>query len=460
MMKKGICTCLMLIISIFMLSFTNIVPIKTMPNVQTKMLGADYWVNKTKHANKILRSNQQIDSFNKQIMMNKRCFMNDLTALPNQYIKDVLMSKISIKFPPKNTYINGFAVDSYYRNRLESQLNIHNIKDINDVQYGITVRHTNLKMFPTSDIISDDPKDLAKDQFQNAGILVDEPLLILHSSLDSKWYYVFTYNCYGWVPALDVAVCKDRQQWLDTQEKEDFIVVTADKLQLEVNPYNRDISKLELSMGTKLPLVDESKSTKEIDGRALYDNYVVRVPTRSGNGYLEYKLALIPVSRDISVGYLPYTRANIIKQAFKMEGDRYGWGGMLEARDCSTLVIELFRCFGFYLPRNSGSQPEYPGTTYDFTGLSIDKRKKLLDHAAPGAALYFPGHAMIYLGKSNGRYYVLSAMGSFAEFSDNTTQAAIVVTRTRSIIINDLSVKRLDGKQWIEALTSAKLFGK
>lgn len=457
-MKKSLSICLALLISIFFLGFANKIPIKTMPNVEQKLLDADYWINKTKHANKLLMSSQEIDSFNKQIIRNKHCLMNDLAALPGQFPKEALLSELSTQFPQKNTYLNGIEIDSNYRNWLEEQLNIKNIKEMNAVQYGISVRRTNLKMFPTSDIISYDPEDLAKDQFQNGSILVDEPLLILHSSLDSKWYYVYSYNCTGWVSASDVAVCKDRYEWLSAQQMKEFVVVTSDKLQLEVNPYNADISKLELTMGTKLPLVREAQLIKQIDGRALYDNYVVWVPVRANSGYLQYKMAMIPVSKDISIGYLPYTRANILKQAFKMEGNRYGWGGMLEARDCSLLVLELFRCFGFYLPRNSAAQPECPGTTYRFTGLSIDKRAKLLGYASPGAALYFPGHAMIYLGKSNGYYYVLSAVGSFGEFPDNETQSSIVVVR--SIILNELTVRRLDGKQWIEALTSAKLFGK
>ena len=36
------------------------------------------------------------------------------------------------------------------------------------------------------------------------------------------------------------------------------------------------------------------------------------------------------MSRDVSVGYLSLTNEEIIKQAFKCLGDRYGWGGMLE----------------------------------------------------------------------------------------------------------------------------------
>lgn len=84
-----------------------------------------------------------------------------------------------------------------------------------------------------------------------------------------------------------------------------------------------------------------------------YDNYLVRLPVRRADRWLEYREAMVPVSADVCVGDLPYTHENVTAQAAKMRGEVYGWGGMLGGRDCSALVGDVYRCFGFRLPRDA-----------------------------------------------------------------------------------------------------------
>jgi hypothetical protein len=108
------------------------------------------------------------------------------------------------------------------------------------------------------------------------------------------------------------------------------------------------------------------------------DNYVLKLPVRRKSGELEFKLALLPAASDVALGYMPYTRANLIRQIFKTNGNRYGWGGMLEARDCSALVLEVYRCFGFDLPRNSEDQAASAGKTLDLKGHSRACKQEML----------------------------------------------------------------------------------
>lgn len=84
-----------------------------------------------------------------------------------------------------------------------------------------------------------------------------------------------------------------------------------------------------------------------------YDNYLVRLPVRRADGWLEYREAMVPVSADVCVGDLPYTHENVTAQAAKMRGEVYGWGGMLGGRDCSALVGDVYLRFGFRLPRDA-----------------------------------------------------------------------------------------------------------
>ena len=160
--------------------------------------------------------------------------------------------------------------------------------------------------------------------------------------------------------------------------------------------------------------------------------------------------ALISANRDVNVGYLPYTSANVLTQAFKSLGDRYGWGGMMNAQDCSAFAQEVYRCFGFELARNTSWQAAMPADVTDLTGMTEDEKKAVLDTLPAGAILIMTGHEVIYLGEENGLYYVINDSGSFVPPDDpNTT------LNPRSIIINDLSALRANGKTWLESLNYA-----
>lgn len=275
----------------------------------------------------------------------------------------------------------------------------------------------------------------------------------MHHSADQQWYFVQTNNCAGWLPAADTAI-SDRETWLEYQDEKNFLVVTANHLKLDADPLAPEISELEFSMGCKLPLIGATESSATQNLRVDHGNYLIKVPARNAVGQLEFKIAALPISSDVVEGYMPYTRANILRQAFKMQGDRYCWGGMLNGRDCSSLVMELYRCFGFRLSRNSEAQEISTGKTMSFINHNRAERENLMNQIMPGAVLHFPGHEMLYLGEKGGRYYVISALGSYARYKTGDSEKESV--RVRSVVINDLSLMRGNGNQWLDELTTAK----
>ena len=73
----------------------------------------------------------------------------------------------------------------------------------------------------------------------------------------------------------------------------------------------------------------------------------------------------------------------------------------------------------------------------------------IIDELPLGAALCFSGHEMMYLGKENGKYYVISTVSSI--MSPDTGKRL----RTRDVMINTLDVKRANGQSWLQALNMA-----
>ena len=111
-------------------------------------------------------------------------------------------------------------------------------------------------------------------------------------------------------------------------------------------------------------------------------------------------------------GYLPPSRENAIRQAFKFLGERYGWGHSYNARDCTGLVLEVYRSLGIVLPRNSSQQGSSPiGVTHRFADdADAAERMRVLRHCAAGDLLYSPGHVMMFLGFDGDEPWVIHDM--------------------------------------------------
>lgn len=69
------------------------------------------------------------------------------------------------------------------------------------VLYGIGVKRTELRAFPTEKPIGDDPSDKKFDYQYLSSIRVNEPLVITSVSADGKYYLAKNICCSGWVSA-------------------------------------------------------------------------------------------------------------------------------------------------------------------------------------------------------------------------------------------------------------------
>ncbi len=78
----------------------------------------------------------------------------------------------------------------------------------------------------------------------------------------------------------------------------------------------------------------------------------------------------------------------------------YGWGGLLETRDCSSMTKDYLSVFGIFVRRNSGKQAK-DGKYINLEGYKkAQKKKRILSKAKPFRSLLFvPGHIVLYLGE-------------------------------------------------------------
>lgn len=419
-------------------------------NVTMDMQTADYWIDRINSPDKILANQKEIENYNKKI---KKQMSQDSDALffdVDSYDESIAGYRLKELMGE-----NGFTLKPYTNSQGESiaseqwqiyfeNCNYDSIADFNKVRYGVVCRRADVRVLPTAERIFDNSDKQSGDVLQSTALAVNEPVLVMHTSRDNGWYFIVAEEYAGWVSCDAIGLAASRNEWQKIRENEHFLVVTGDRIQTQEVPGDELSGNYEFTMGTKLPLAEnaawkdlKSKSGDEnsVCNSSVYDSYVVKAPKRNEDGSLTYAMLAVPLNKDVSIGYMEYTRANVLRQAFKMLGNPYGWGGADSGRDCSSLVRDVYLCFGFRLPRNSSDMAKLPESV-DVKELSEKEIIQKLMGAESGSILQMPGHVMLYLGCVDKNYFVLSARGG----------------KFQRVMINDLHAQTGDGKNWAAQL--------
>lgn len=414
------------------------------PHVTDAMCHADYWTNADD--TKVLLTPDEIQELNRRIMATDGTMMTDLENLPETYNGKKMATEQAAFESPKGIYLYGEPVEERYYVTIRNNIKRAKVSENESVKYAICTNRTEMKAYPYEDWLSDSSWDREWDDFVNTAVLVGEPLVLYNKTQDGKFIYAISECCEGWVPVKDVAICKDKEEWKEAKTHDNFLVVTGEKIWLEAS-FDNDISQKMLTMGTVLELADEAPF-EEIN-RLPWNNYIIKLPVRGESGEYTEKVALVSANRDVHVGFLPYTRANILTEAFKSLGNRYGWGGMLASQDCSAFAREVYLTVGLVLPRNTSWQMAMPVKVTDISQMPEEEKKAELLKTPAGALVFFPGHEMIYLGEKDGYFYTINDVSSLVNPED--PEGGTI--RPRSVIVNDLSTLRGNGTTWLSNLS-------
>ena len=446
--------CLVLLAGILSPGASASVPL--LPRVSEKMTDPAFWTQGSKDADAVLASPEELASLNRRIVETPACKMTDMRAVPQEQDADALRRELwGAALYKASNQVRSHSYDAEGREYSGTELlklleQIGEAGEEDTLRYGICVRRADLRDLPGDVFATDEQGNLNSNQYQRSAVRVGEPLLIRAASKDGAWFYCDSACCPGWLPAENVAVCADRDEWLDAWDipDEEAVVVTCGKLYLETTNINPVTSDVLLTMGTVLRRIPIDEYDPEVTGRAAAFNYPVWLPIRQEDGSYARTMALISQNRDVSEGYLPLTTNNILRLAFSMLGDTYGWGAMLNSVDCSAFVRDVYACFGLTLARNTTWQQAMPVYKVDVSKMDTADKMAVLDTLPAGAALYFNGHTMLYLGKADGQYYVISAVSSVKDYESDE------LLRLGSVSITSLDTRRMNGRTWLEELNT------
>ncbi len=430
----------------------------SLPHVSPEMTHADYW--KTEGTDALLADRETISAINAAALSCKDCMMLDLLKEASGYDGGSFQRRLlSQTMQELAKFLNAGYYDSDGESILYADMAAileaidgAETSREQEIRYGICVAMTDMRVAPTAALITDEAGDNDFDLLQMHSLKVNEPVLIRAETAGGMWLYCDSVSVSGWVQSENIAVCRDREQWLSAWKipEEELLVVTQGKIYLDESNVNAAASQRMLTMGTCLRRVGTDAFDAAVTNRAAYQNHAVYLPVREADGSYGTTIALIPQHCSVSEGWLPLTQANILDVAFSMLGDAYGWGGMLSVPDCSLYVRNVYKCFGLELPRNTTWQSAMPAQKYPLSDLDAAEKAALLDTLPCGTILFFNGHEMLYLGTAQGMHYVLSTVSSMmAPDGDD-------LLRVRSVVINTLEdTRRRNGRTWLTDLNMA-----
>lgn len=302
----------------------------------------------------------------------------------------------------------------------EGQITNSNFDAYNTVlKKAITIKNSALRVFPTNSKIFYNPKQAGEgfpfDYNQNSGIKINSPLLISHYSQDKAWAYVQASFASGWIEVNHIALINDKIA--KKFKSGNYYVAIKDNFPI----YKNGIFKEYIKLGTIFP---KTKSGKYLTiGRDI-----------NMQGYL----STVKLTENMIDKKPIKLNKNNVKMVFnELIGEPYGWGELLNHRDCSALTRDFIAPFGIYLNRNSASQ-KAQGKYYNLKELSAkEKKATILKNAIPYLTLiYLRGHIMLYIGEYEGEPLAFHSVWGVKTLKDNGEQGRFIIGRAVVTTLN------------------------
>lgn len=391
-------------------------------------LTPQYWAERLPDADTPILHPAQIAAQNAR-MQALDAHIHDIAQLPAQIPAAQVRKDIGAlsRWPTRALFDeSGQPIAAAQRRVIEANLALDAVAAQVTAQYGLVVQRAALRTFPTAQRVFSSVGNTDIDRFQESALFPGDKVAVVHRSADGAWLFVHSDRYSAWIRAQAVAT-GEKATVLGYGAHGPYRVITGATAHTAYTPEEPRVSRLQLDMGVRLPLLSDWPPGQIVNGQQAHASWVVQLPVRAADGRLQLVPALLPRSQDSSADYLPLTPRLLLQQAYKFLGERYGWGHDYDTRDCSGFVSEIYRSFGVVLPRNTSAQGVSPAL--DRRAFSEKDRKAVRERAVAqlqvGDLVYIPGHVMLAIGHVDGRTWVIhdTAGGSWIGADGTRIQA-------------------------------------
>ena len=352
---------------------------------------------------------EPIVKLEKNVLKNTTIYANDNFMNQNKqsseyikrYFKAWEQKKVSYKiedatwgfsYKNKTVYLENHIQAS--QKWFEQQIKNSNFDSYNTLlKKAITLNNTNIRVFPTSSPMFYNPKEAGEgfpfDYNQNSAIKINTPIFVSHYSKDRAWVYMQSNSVGGWIKVNDIAFVDEN--FIQKFKTNNYAVAIKEKFPIYDSSFREYVK-----VATIFP--------------KFQNKYIIAKKDFNNNAIITY----INIDSS-SVGSMPlkFNAKNRIEIAKAMLDEPYGWGGLLNNRDCSSFTQDFFIPFGKFISRNSKAQTKN-GEYHDISTFSKKEKKEFIkQNAIPFSTLvYLKGHIMLYVGIKRGEPLVMHNMWS------------------------------------------------
>ncbi len=400
-----------------------------LPGTLPEMRTPDFWIARTENPDRVILSLAEILQKNKTFQEKMKnlpalehgmgteikeqieswcgliAIPPDLASLSqtqlNQVVKEMIQSQI--KYLRKKNYGNilGIGYADWEINSFEENMGLEKVGEIKNIQHGITVHDSRIRIVPTpkpEHVAIENTGRARWDMFNLDVVPIASPLQILHTSKDDAYMFVLTERGYGWINSENIAITKQNQIAKSISDKK-FIICTG-----ETVPYYSD-SACKYFSGW-LRMGDRLNYSK------VNDQFEISIPFRKSDASLSFEKGWLKKDADVNIGFLPYTKRNILKQTFKLLDQVYDYTGAWFGRNHATILRDLFSCFGFTLPGNGTLLKAYNYSGSIKPDVGKEAQYQAIMKNEPCTTIQITGaHSQLYIGEYKGIPYVFDTHG-------------------------------------------------
>lgn len=407
-------------------------------------LSADYWIKRLDDADAVRLQPAAIERMN-EALRSRDPSIHRLDAfrrsVPAADVRERITA-LSIPITAPRFLADGEAMHPELRAQLSASLALDQLDKPVTPRFGLVVERAALRTYPTRIALFKEPGGRDIDRLQESALFPGDALVVLHESADGEWLFVVSERYAAWIESASVAV-GDRDEVLAYASRTPALTVIGATARTVNSPQAGAISELRLEMGVRLPWKPQWRRDLPVNGQLPLAHWVVELPQRLSDGSLQLTAALIARSEPLTEVPLGYTSANVIRQAFRFLGERYGWGHDFNARDCSGFVSEVYRSMGIVLPRNTGDQADSP--VFDGVNLleaSKAEREQALAKLEVGDLIHIPGHVMMFIGSIDDEIWLIHDAHSLSVRNPRGEPTVllvngVVVTPLRPLLASD-----------------------
>jgi len=429
------------------------------PGTLPEMRNPAYWIARMKAADKVVMTLTQIQHMNRDYQQR----MSNISRLDSNMIKQIgqelknspgllrFIPNFNSKSPAELSIIThnminkeiNYLMGRKYGNIMGIEYSDQELKAIKDemaygnisnqikIKSGITVGDSRLRIIPSirPEYIGLLNNKTRWDLWNLDVIPIGSSVQILHISKTGGFLFVLSEKGYGWISSEKIAISSTNE--IDNFiNAKDFIICTG-----EMVPFYSDSNCTYVSgwlrMGDRLAIQHN-------------DHRLIRIPTRQVNGKFLIQDAWLKSDADIHRGYLPYSRKNVLLQAFKLLDNIYDWTGAWYGRDHATVLRDIFSCFGFELPSNGVLLSVYTDKikiVYPKEGEEAQYKAIASNEPFLTFQISSNGHSQLYLGNYNGVPIVLDTNG-YGYTDENGNELSIRRLVVGTVSVTDYLLKR------------------